>query len=87
MEDLDAFRSEVWTLHESFRELETSIEGARLQSIDKTVRAACRLTRDGVSLQDRFQFKNHTSCEQQLYMLKWLPINVNPIRECYPLNG
>ena len=55
MEDLDAFRSEVRTLHESFRELETSIEGARFQSIDKTVKAAFRVTRDGVSLQDRLR--------------------------------
>ena len=50
IEHLDAFRSEVRMPHESFRELEHSIEGARLQSIDKTVKAAFRLTRDGVSL-------------------------------------
>ena len=42
-------------LHESFQELETSTEEERVKSIRKTVKAAFRVTRDGVSLQDRLR--------------------------------
>jgi len=54
-EDLDAFRSEVRILHESFQEIETSTEEARLQSIGNAVKAAFRLTGNGVSLQGRLR--------------------------------
>lgn len=55
VEDLDAFRSDVRMLHESFQELETSTEEDRLHSIGRTVKAAFRVTGDGVSLQDRLR--------------------------------
>ena len=42
-------------LPESFQELETSTEEERVNSISKTVKAAFRVTRDGVSLQDRLR--------------------------------
>ena len=55
VKDLDAFRSEVRMLHESFQELETSSDEERLHSIGNTVKAAFRVTGDGVSLQDRLR--------------------------------
>lgn len=55
VEDLDAFRSDVRGLHESFQELEDSTQETRLLSIGNIVKAAYRLTRDGVSLQNRLR--------------------------------